>query len=418
MVQPVPVKFQGWPRGMDNRRSDFDVNAAYLRSVINGDVLSSGRIRSRAGITQRVASAGAHSVANDGTALYWATANAIKRALPKNFAAATLLTDARLASPLSWVFLNGQGYFSNEAINGVINASGAYEPWGIVPPAAAPALSAMPGARTVQVTCAFVTGTGEISGAPLASSVSCGDNPAITVTAIPQSTDSRVVATRLFVNTGKEFFKEADVPAGLTTWTLLGPFGAGELLDTQFMSQPPPGQLLEQHNGAMYVAQGSTIFSSAALRYNLFDNTDRYYPFSQRVTMMKAVPHGPSRAERPGMFVSADKTYFIEDIGDKEPDIRAVFEYKAIEGAAIHVPNSDDVMWLSERGICRGSSGGKVENLTEDQVAMDQYTRAAMGMLEREGHRAVLAIGQTASTLPLLNSDWTLGEIDRLSELT
>lgn len=410
---------------MDNRREEFDGVPDVARNVVNGDILTSGRVRMRFGPQQRIASAGAHSIASDGAKLYWATANALKTASPTNLIASTLLTDARLAKPLSWTTLNGLSYFSNEDVNGVINASGLYEPWGIVPPSAPPTVTGNGGSRFVMVTCAFVTAPktgesyGEESGAPIGAVASVSDTPVIAVTSIPQSTDARVVATRLYVTAldGSEFYREVDVPAGQTSITLQGYFGTGQEIRTQFMANPPPGQLLEPHHGSIYIAAGNTLWHTQDLRYNLYDDTARFFMFPERITMIKAVPHGESRSQRPGMFISADRTYFIAEIGTAEPEVKPVLEYKAIEGAAMHVPKSDDVLWLSERGVVQGKPGGVVENLTESQIAMDKYTRAAMGLHERDGHRALVVVGQASSATPLLSTDWTADEVERVAEV-
>lgn len=415
----------GWAKGMDTRREEFDLERDALRNVVNADILTSGRIRMRFGPQQRIASAGAHSVATDGTKLYWATANLLRTASPTNLVASTLLTDARLAKPLSWLTLNGLTYFSNEDLNGLVNASGAYEAWGVVPPAVAPAVTGNGGSRFIMVTCAFVTAAktgetyGEESGAPLGVAAAVSDAPSVLVTGIPQSTDARVVATRIYATMldGTEFYRQIDVPAGVTSVTLQGNFGVGQPLRTQFMTNPPPGQLLEHHHGSNYIAAGNVLWHTVDLRYNLYDPAARFFMFPERITMIKAVPQGQARGERAGMFVAADRTYFIAGIGTQTPEIAPVLDYKAIEGASMHIPETDEVVWLSERGVVRGKSGGVVTNLTEGRIAMDKYTRAAMGILERDGHRALVVVGQSAIATPLLSTDWVADEAERLAEV-
>lgn len=409
-----PKRYEGFAKGMDNRRSNFD-GFEGLRDALNCDIQTSGKPRRRVGILQRIADAGAHSIWNDGAKLLWATSTTVKSAVPGNFAPTTLYTDSRLAKPLSWVTLHGITYFSNEDVNGVIDITGAYHPWGIVPPSAPPVCTGDGGNRIVMVTCTFVMSSGEESGAPIAVACTCSDSPSIQVSSIPQSTDARVVATRLYVTPldSDEFYREVDVPAGTTSTTLRGFFATGQQLITQFMQNMPPGQLLEYHNGTIYTAINNILVHTDPLRYNLWDNNDNFFEFPNRITLLKSVPHGPSRSERPGMFVGSDKTYFLSDIGTDEVDQKVVLGYGAVEGAAMHVPNSDHVLWLSAKGIERGVSGGKVEHLTEDQIAMDVYARACLGMVERSGHRALVAIAQSSVHTPLLSSDWIANETER-----
>lgn len=79
----------------------------------------------------------------------------------------------------------------------------------------------------------------------------------------------------------------------------------------------------------------------------------------------------------------------------------------------MHLPDSDEVMWLSERGLMKGSTGGKAVNMTERQIAMEGYTRAAMGLLERDGHRSVMVVGESANPTALLSTDWVADEAAR-----
>lgn len=413
-----PVRYNGFPRGIDNRRSNFDVATGALRDGVNVDILPSGRVRMRPGIVQLIADPDAHSVFSDGERIVWATKSALKVAT-SSLVPTTLLTDVRLASPLSWAPLHGELYFSNEAINGLVNVNSAYEPWGVAPPATAPLLAAVAGERFVQVTCVFLISRRaldgstvlEESGAPLGAVVACGDAPVISVTSIPQSPDPRFVATRLYVTEldGTVFYSQVELPAGVTSYALAGPFGKGQVLKTQFMQPPPPGQLLEVHNGRIWIAAGPNVFRTQPLRYGLYDPEEDYLMYPRRVVLLKRVDDG--------MYVSADGTYFESGIGTPDLDHKPIHPYRAIEGAACNIPDSKDVMWLSTRGFVRGSAGGVVKNLTDGQVAMAAYTRACIGVVEKDGVKSVVAITQGGPANPLVHKDYLAAQITRTAEL-
>lgn len=417
------VRLVGWPKGVDNRRSDHDIPDDTLRDGVNIDVLSSGKVRLRNGLTQRVADSNAHSGFSDGTKVVWATPTALKVA-DANFDSATVLTSALLAKPLSYVALHGEIYFSNEDINGKILADGTYEAWGITPPAAPPTCTPVAvGTRRYQVTCTFVTATGKESGAPIGAEVLCGDIPNIIVTAIPQSGDSRVVATRLYVTNidGAVFYRAYDVPAGVTAWTLTGFFANGATLKTQFMEPPPPGQLLEYFDGAVYIASGSTLWHTQPLRYDLCRFDEDFFMYPERVTLLKAVDDG--------LYVGAEKTWFLSaapavtgaSTGSRSVTDNAhqkeVFPYGAVERAACSLPESTDVLWMSARGVARGSAGGKAVNLTEAQVAVDSFDSGCLGVIERDGHKAVVAIMQGENAGALVAEDYVEAEALRISEV-
>jgi hypothetical protein len=411
------VNYDRFPKGVDNRRSDTDMQAGSLRLGSNVDILNSGRARRRRGISQAIAAEGAHSVAAFGSRMVFATATTLEL-VNASFTRRTLLTDARLAKPVSFAPMNGDIYFSNEDINGKVNAADAFEPWGITPPAIAPALAAPAGVRIVQVTCTFVvanpldaTLAGEESGAPAASLVSCTDAPEILVTQIPQSADARVKWTRLYVTDldGTVFYQQVDVPAGRTTYTIRSPLALGQQLLTQFMAPPPPGHALTACLGRIYIASGNLVIHTQPLRCGLMDPEADYFMYPERVRMVKAV--------QDGVFVGSRETHFLSGVGTDARSTPTVLPYGAIEGSAIDLPNSEDVMWLSERGFIRGSNGGGVKNLTEGQVAMSRYTRAAMGVMEYDGHKAVIAVTRGGDPNPAVAKDYVAAEAKRIAEL-
>jgi hypothetical protein len=127
---------------MDNRQSQYDLPATVLRDAANVDVMKSGKLRRRRGISQAVASAGAHSAFADSNYMYWATATTLNRA-GVNLSSSVLHTDVGFGLPVSYVSVNGDVFFSNENINGKVTASG-YEPWGVQAPTTAPTLTPQP----------------------------------------------------------------------------------------------------------------------------------------------------------------------------------------------------------------------------------------------------------------------------------
>jgi hypothetical protein len=444
-AQPVKPytggRIDGWARGMDNRRANFDLPADVLRGAINCDVLSSGKVRRRRGISQKIADTGAHSAFANEMYFIWATANALKLCT-ENFAARTLLTDVRLGTgPLSCFDVNGDIFFSNEQINGKVNVLGTYEPWGIVPPVSAPTcttLDVVPATdafaaaitptltgrntkslnRHYQVTCTFVLASGEESGAPLGTKVIGGDTGYISITNIPQSTDSRVVSTRIYVTDidSDVFYAHVDVPAGITSTRIAGPYAKGKELKTQFIINPPAGQLVDYTRGRIYIAVGNLVYFTEPIQYGRVNSRFGFYIFPERVTLLKGTNNG--------LYVSSDITYYIE--GDPRPmkeggsipaKLVPVLPYKAIEGAACNLADSQDVMWLSERGVIFGKDGGDAKNLTEDRIAMENSTRGCMSVVELNGVKSAVAIMTTAKDSAFIHSDFVEAEQDRIADL-
>lgn len=413
--QTGKVRLEGWVEGMDNRSDDHDIADSRLRDAVNVQILKSGKVKSRPGITPRMISSGAHSLFATDYFMVWATAASM--CVSSDGVTKTLvLTDARLSSPISFVEVNGEIYWSNEKINGKINTLGAYEKWGIDIPATDVVLlgstveaGVLP--RLYQVVCAFVTADGEESGSGNVVQVTAGDFPSISVFNIPQSADARVIATRLYITNidGAIFYAQKDIPKGITSTVLQGFFANGKQLKNLFMGPPPPGQLLDYRAGKIYIASGSVVWITDPLNYGIVDMNVGFYMYSERVTLVKAVPDG--------FFVSSDKTYFITETSPKDVSQTLAFPHKAVEGAACSLPNTSDVMWFSDRGFVRGSTGGKVVLLTEDRLAVDFYDRGTMAYSHIAGHQAVTVMLQGGVPNPEINPDFVAAEATRRLEL-
>jgi hypothetical protein len=395
-------RLPGWPGGMDNRRDSYDLTFDYLRDAVNVDVMNSGKIRRRRGIAQAVASSGAHSVFSDGSFIYWATTNQLKRA-DKNMSTSTLHTDVGFVYPLSYVAVNGAVYFSNEILAGVVGVSG-YEPWGIQAPTAAPVLTAQTaGDIVIQVTATFVTSTGEESGAPLGKSVLVNDAQTILLSDIPVSSDARVTSVRIYTTTldGDVFYQYADIPNGITSTTVQGPFGIGQALRTQFCDRPIPGQLIEFFNSHMFIATDNVLWYTKPYAFGLVDYRERYIQLPGRITLLKAVDDG--------LYLSAaGATYFLKDPCTPNMVLTPVLPYAAIEGAALTIPDKKEieVAWMSERGIVVGSTGGQVKNITEERIAVDTHTRGCLGVVEYNGDKRFIMISQDNRDSPLVSQDF------------
>ena len=413
------VKVSGWPMGVDNRRADFDLPDDTLRDGVNVDVLTSGQLRRRRGVSRVVPDSNAHSIFANAQRMVWATPTTL-RMMDTTGGVKTLLTDTRLANTLSWVDMDGVMYFSNEQINGIVNASGAYEPWGIAVPTTAPTLVAPTGPYMFQVTCTFVTSTGEESGAPLGAQVSTTDPAQIVLMNIPQSADSRVVATRIYATEidGEAFFRVVDIPAGLTTYAIEGPFGGGMSLTTQFNGPPPPGQLLEVHKGVIYIASGNTVWYTMPFRPRMVNNQKAFFQYPERVTLIKGVSAVGARVRHlDGMFVSSNALVFLRSVGSEEVEQIPIAPIRAVEGAVCNLPQTTDIMIFTDRGFVRCRQGGEIEMLTEKQLAPDRYNKGTMGHVQFNGHQAIIAIFDTPTTAGYASPDYAAGDALRRSEL-
>ena len=135
-----------------------------------------------------------------------------------------------------------------------------------------------------------------------------------------------------------------------------------------------PGRLLTYYNGRLYSANGGVIWYSNPQDYEHLELKANFIPFPEQITMMKATSKG--------IWVSADKIYFLRG-GDAEDLVAEVKDTKkAVIGTAIQINESEIdsredgivVIWLTHEGICFGSDNGNFTNLSEDKLNLSTNT--------------------------------------------
>lgn len=222
-----------------------------------------------------------------------------------------------------------------------------------------------PGAYLVCVT--NLRADGVESGASSVQRVLVGENQGLTLT-LSTPVSPSVTSCRVYVSQwdGEVPMLAATVPATSSTLTL------SELPDltlpvrTQYMSGPPPGQVLGYYKGRLYVARNNYLWYSQPYEYELFDRVGGYIGFSSPVRVFVPVSDG--------LFVGTEsETVFLSG---SDPDVFERVEvapYGAVLGTEQEIPAhyfSDGSiqapvwLWASERGVCMGASGGQFKDVT------------------------------------------------------
>ena len=65
--------------------------------------------------------------------------------------------------------------------------------------------------------------------------------------------------------------------------------------------------------------------------------------------------------------------------------------YKAVIGTSGQVPNSNNVFWMSERGMVVGTQNGEVSNMQENKVAVEPALVGASLFREQDGMKQMVA---------------------------
>lgn len=143
----------------------------------------------------------------------------------------------------------------------------------------------------------------------------------------------------------------------------------------------PPGSNLAYHNARLLVAVGSALIYSEPFTPHLRDAARGFELFPEPITCVAAV--------EAGVFVVADKTYFIAG-GFPAQTVRAVLPYGGPSQQAGYRPDGG-AHWMSTRGVVACNKDGEITNLQDKHIAIEVSGAAATLMREADGTRAIVA---------------------------
>ena len=403
-VEQDPFTLNGFPLGVNNIQPDTALDPSALRNSSNIDLYDDGKVRRRKGHTLIAALVGAHSLWSDtrnmrpseafyaaGTTMYRLTENA------GIFTSTAIVTGLAAGRKIAFDALNGETFWSNGVATGRIR-SGVNTPWGIETPNRLPSLTASAGgglfAGRYQVALTYRNAAGEEGACDNAQAVDVATNGKIVLTSMPTPLDASVTSICVYATAanGDVLHRIATIPSNASTHTISTVSNAGAVLKTQYDNMPA-GNILEHLNGVMYVASGSIVYHSLPMRYGLCDLTQNFYMFPADVSVMLAVADG--------LFVCADKTYFLSAPGTPEVRQAEILSFGAVSGTGTRMLNSQDVVWFSPRGQVIGSAGGQVKLVTEAAYMPGVMSSGASLVREKQGLKQIINTIQQTDTSAL-----------------
>lgn len=148
---------------------------------------------------------------------------------------------------------------------------------------------------------------------------------------------------------------------------------------TRQLSDPPIGHLIAYGHGRAWIAQGSVGWYSEPFDLGSFDLSRNFLPFESRLTMLRPVKGGV-------FFSDSERTYFGAGTDPRSLDLTVVAESPVIEGtdADLYMEQFGDgsmsgigAIWTAANGICVGTPGGQVLNLTHTKLNYPNALRGA-----------------------------------------
>ncbi len=149
----------------------------------------------------------------------------------------------------------------------------------------------------------------------------------------------------------------------------------------RFKESVQAGHLLAYFNRRLYIAVDNVLWYTDADDIQRLDERDDPFAFPSRISMVLPLESG--------MYVMADKVYWLAGVSPLEFTLRAAYDAAAEEGTGVvtdgfplGVNGKVALFWAG--GICEGREGGQVVNHTADTLTVTQQSRGA-AMVRKNG---------------------------------
>ncbi|WP_439885647.1 hypothetical protein ACTACK_10565 [Pseudomonas syringae] len=394
MAESSPVLRGPWPLGINNKSNEKAVPKGALRDSVNYDPSADGVLRMRTGYSKVVSGTQIRGCLSVGPHLLVADAD---RLIDFN-------TDTN--TPVLLKLIAGSGRFAGAVLNDELffcteneclrYKSGVLRTWGVPTvtnqPVPAPGSGALL-AGTYQCAATFVDAAGDEGGTTEAVTITVPVNSSLSFPALTPPAGGRV---RLYVSTvnGSTLYLQYE---GQGAYTCSSVNDASARLETQFLRSPAQGQIIATHNGVLLTADGSLLHMTLPMRPHLRSAIKGWFQFPAPIDM---VVSGDG-----GLFVSADKTYFLTDIESQNPTSRKVFDFGAVRGSDTKGLRNE-VMWMTRYGIAKTDGTGNATLLSEANFTPDLAASAASSLLETNGTQMVVTTQKAVKGAnPLAASD-------------
>jgi hypothetical protein len=412
---PGHAEYKGWPDGENNLRRSTELEPTMLRRSVNYDITDTGDLLRRQGFAAVVnATVQPGSLFSNGDrCLYVASGNLFELQYHLGEWRSLLVRLNVGSRRMAYVDVNGDIYWANGLNTGIFTSETEDLAWGLHAPVEQPNLYAsLNGGRlttgTYQVAVTFVSERGEESGTGVAAEITLDETStgSIELRDIPASTEAKWVRIYASTPNGEGLYRVTDILNGITSHRITAIDNAVDIkLQTQHGIKPPAGDVLEYFNGRIYIGQGNVVWMTEPLRYGLVKPHKSFLMFPSEVTVIKAVTDG--------IFICADKTYWISGTDTTAFQQREVLPYGAVKGTGIDIPDSDNVAWFSERGAIVAGLEAQVSNLQEERSAVSKFQNGAMLWREHRGLRQLVATLGSGEQSSFLAPDYVELEVAR-----
>lgn len=378
------VRKDNWAKGANNIANPSRLPEGSVRDLLNLDASPGGTLDLRAGYEKVYEGVDVRAGFAFGSQVVMVDGGRLMLHSTGDDTTTQLATVAN-AGPVGGTVFNSQLYLST--LQDSLRFDGhTIKPWAVPPPTFTLGVTTgtlAPGVYKVAVTCLGVDG--EESGA-LPQIITLGANQGLSVFCA----DSRSKIVYCSAADGETLYAQ-----GTMYGTLMG---LGPLRDdlrqltTMFLEPLPAVSMLTSLGGSILGAVGNYLYKTRPMYPHLYHPVKDFFQFAAPITVI--VP--ASVGQTSGLYVCADKTYFLTDIDGDSPTQQDVFEFGGVAGSAVTLPDGR-ATWFTPYGLAIGNSQGQVDLPNRSVYSPDIGSIGAAGYVEHEGKQLVVTTmrGQT-----------------------
>lgn len=369
-----------WPGGIDNRSARGRVKDGCVADAVNVVPTHDGGFTLRPGYRQVHSGTNVRGALAVGEVVLLADGADLVEYNARSGASRVLRQIAEVGA-FAGAVLNDELFFCTETET-LRYKDGIVRRWGV--PTAQEAqvtttsgdAASQPGVYKIATT--LVNEYGEESGVYRAQSVTVGEGRTLVVT--PPATRTGY-STRVYVSApnGDTMYLQAEAPAGPLVLATVR--DDTQRMVTEGESEPEPGYLVVAVGATIAVASRSSVWLTNPMRPHSRRYAHRFFQYPRPVGVLQACGSG--------LFVSADKTYYVSNV-DAEAAQRVVLNYPAISSTGVELPGVDSVAWMTPYGLAVGVEGGQVTLVSQDRFAPRVGDSGASGVIECDGTQAVV----------------------------
>lgn len=366
---PAPsIRTDNWLKGANNIAKPERLPAGFVRELVNLDPTEGGQLEMRASHARLLDAEDMRlAVSLPGRVVYVDGGDI--GCYSRQTDSAQVIGAITAGGEVCGAVLNGQVYLSG-TFDSLRTDGREVKPWAVPAPGFdVQVISGALPAGIYKVAVTALDGDGEESGAePII--VRLGEGQAVRVT----SADMRALQVYVSPANGATLYSQGPLIGGAMAITRVDDQSAR--LTTAGLVPLPACSMLAAFNAVLLGVTGRYVVFTSPMYPHLMNPVAGFLQYPEPVSVI-----APTAG---GVYVVADRTYFVTGLDTDAPSQVAVLDLQAVPGSATHLPDGR-AAWFTRYGLAIGSPAGEVSLPNRQTYAPDLASAGAAGVLENNG---------------------------------